>query len=827
MTKQRFSISGMTCAACSAHVERSVSALSGISSLSVSLLTDSMTVVYDEEKTSAEKIMQAVRRAGYSASLYEDRKEIKNKRREREAEFKSNLKKLLFSAFFLLVLMYLSMGKMLSLPYPPIFENPLVLAAAEFIFCIPIIVINRRYLIDGIRALAGGAPNMDSLILIGVFGSVGYGIFGLIMIISGKPEYVKSLYFESAGMILTFVSIGKMLEMRARGKTSEAIEMLSSLAPKDAAVIKDGKEILIPREKIEVGDIVAVRAGETVPADGTVTEGEGSADESVLTGESMPISKVVGDQVSEASTLSSGYIKMRADRVGEDSSLAQIVRLLEEAAASKAPIAKLADKVSGIFVPVVISISVITFTLWMIIGYGVEFALTSAIAVLVISCPCVLGLATPTAIMVASGRGARLGVLIKSAEALETLSKVKYAFLDKTGTITEGKPSVTDIIPFGIDENELLSLIYSLEKMSEHPISSAFSVAAEKKNLSAYEVEDYTAWKGLGISGKIRGSAVYIGNKKFIEKCGIEFSYADTLEKLSSEGKTPVIIAENEKVIGIAAVADACNPDSKAAIARFRELGIEPIMLTGDNEKTAKAIGAKVGIDKIYASKLPDAKEKAIREMKKSGCVAMIGDGINDAPALTSADVGIAIGAGSGIAIESADIVLRKSTLADAAAAFELGRAALRNIKQNLFWALIYNSLGIPLAAGVLYPVFHYQLSPVIASAAMSLSSVCVVLNALRLRKFKPKNIKNTEENTKSEEKKVMAQEQHKTMIIEGMMCGHCSARVEAALNGIAGVKAKITLEEKKADIVCGSDVSDETLTKAVINAGYKVVSIK
>ncbi len=803
----------MTCAACAAHVERAVNSLEGIDELAVSLLTDSMVVVYDESKLSPETICAAVARGGYSASIASEKKEKK----DRGAQDRKNVKKLIASAVFLLFLMYFSMAHMLYVP--EFLSHPVTLAVLQMVFLVPILILNRRFITSGVRALASGAPNMDSLIFIGVTGSVLYGIFGFVMILAGNHHYIKGLYFESAGMILTLVSLGKMLEARARSKTSEALEMLADLSPKVASVLRDGKEVTIPCEDIKVGEIIVVRGGEAIPVDGIVIEGSGAADESPLTGESMPVDKSVGDTLYEASTLSSGFVKIRAERVGEDASLSQIIRLLEEAAASKAPIARVADKVSGVFVPIVITISIVTLAVWLILGRGIEFAITAAIAVLVISCPCALGLATPTAIMVASGKGAQFGVLIKSAEALETLAHIKYVLLDKTGTITEGKPSLTDLVPRGCDEDALLRIAYSLEIMSEHPISLAFKSAADTKNMAPQAVEDFEALRGLGVIGKIDGKSAAVGNKALMEKLGIAFDMDTELERLADEGKTPVIAAYDGRVIGIAAVADKCKEDSAAAIKRMKELGITPIMLTGDGERTARAIAKTAGVDEVYASMLPDGKEKVVREKKALGRVAMIGDGINDAPALTAADVGIAIGAGSGIAIESADVVLRQSSLGDAVAAFELGRATIRNIKQNLFWALIYNSIGIPLAAGVLEPVLGWQLSPMIASAAMSMSSLCVVTNALRLRRFKPGHTQN-----KVREEKEMKE---RVIMIEGMMCTHCSGRVEQVLNAIPEVEAKVVLEEKKAIVKAPESVTNDILTKAVTDAGYKVISVE
>ena len=803
----------MTCAACVAHVERSLSSIDGISELSVSLLTDSMTLVYDESKVSCELICEAVKRGGYSASVAGEKKEYGGKK----AENAKRVRALVLSFVFLAFLMYFSMSHML--PLPEFLSHPVTVAVLQMVFLAPILAINRRFIISGARALISRAPNMDSLIFVGVSGSVLYGLFGFFMILSGKHEYVMALYFESAGMILTLVSLGKMLEARARGKTGEAIEMLAKLAPKIASVERDGVEVTVPSDKIEIGDTVIVRAGESVPVDGTVIYGSGSADESHLTGESMPEEKGEGDALYEASILSSGFVKMRAERVGEGSSLSQIIRLLEEAAASKAPIARMADKVSGVFVPIVMSISLITLVIWLLLGGGAEAALRAAISVLVISCPCALGLATPTAIMVGSGRGAQLGVLIKSAEALEMLSHIKFVLLDKTGTITRGKPAVTDIIGLGVADDELFRLVYSLELMSEHPISEAFKSEAAGKGISPYEVSGFSALRGFGVVGKINGKELLFGNRKLLLERGIDFTNDDLLTRLSEEGKTPMIAAYDGVTVGIIAVSDREKDDSAAAIARMKQMGITPIMLTGDNERTAAAIAKRVGIEKVYASVLPDGKERIARELKKEGRVAMIGDGINDAPALASADLGIAIGAGSGIAIESADVVLRRSSLLDAVSAFELGRATLRNIKQNLFWALLYNSIGIPLAAGAFVPILGWQLSPMIASAAMSLSSVCVVTNALRLRAFKPYHI-----NKKQKEENKMKE---RIMIIEGMMCPHCQARVEQLLGALEGASAKVILEEKKAVVNAPESITNEALAKAVTDAGYKVISVE
>ena len=816
MKKQRFDINGMTCAACAAHVERSVSSVDGVTDLAVSLLTDSMTLTYDETKTHPDIICAAVKRAGYSASVSDGAKVKK----DHSQQDKRNLKNLIFSALSLVFLMYFSMIHML--PHPHFLSHPTLISIAQILFLVPILILNRRYITDGVRALISRAPNMDSLIFIGVAGSVLYGLFGTAMIIAGKTEYVKGLYFESAGMILTLVSVGKMLEARARSKTSEALELLSDLTPKIATVIRDGAEMTIPCEKILMGDIMIVRGGESVGADGVIIEGDGAFDESHLTGESMPVEKSVGDSVSEASILASGYVKICAERVGEDASLSQMIRLLEEAASSKAPIARMADKVSGVFVPIVILISLITLAAHLIFGNGTEYAITSAISVLVISCPCALGLATPTAIMVGSGKAASLGILIKSAEALEALAHIKYVLLDKTGTITEGRPSLTDMIPIDFDEKELFDIVISLEYMSEHPISAAFKKAADEKGVSPLGVEGFEALRGLGVTGYINGKRALAGNAALLSHYGIESAEIGRLSSLADSGKTPILVAYDGRVVGIAAVSDKIKEDSALATERMKKLGITPIMLTGDGELTARSIAKGAGIDTLYASMLPDKKAEIVNKIRSQGMVAMIGDGINDALALTSADVGIAIGAGSAIAIESADIVLRKSSLLDAVSAFELGRATIRNIKQNLFWALLYNSIGIPLAAGVFAPILGWQLSPMVASAAMSLSSVCVVTNALRLKRFTPAHQKK---NTKKEKRENKMKE--RTMMIEGMMCMHCSGRVEQTLNAIEGVEAKVILEEKKALVKAPESITNDALAKAVTDAGYKVISVE
>ena len=824
MQNLKFTVTGMTCSACSSHVQSSVSKLDGVSSVNVNLLTKTMDVSC-ADNVSEREIISAVKNAGYNAFSADKKvstsdETVKMKRR------------LLSSLAFMIPLFYISMGHMLGLPLPSILsagDNAFFLALVELVLCIPILVINFKYFNVGFTRLFKLSPNMDSLIAIGSSSAVIYSLYVTYRLLVATINHDTatlatlhmSLYFESAAMILTLITLGKFLESRSTKKTTAAIEKLLDLSPKTAIVERDGTETEIATQDILKGDIVIIKAGRAIPVDGVIIEGSATIDESAITGESVPVDKSIGDKVIGACINTSGYIKVRAEKVGDDTTLSEIIRLVEEASSSKAPIAKLADKVSLIFVPAVILISIITFVAWMVSGSDFEFALTSAISVLVISCPCALGLATPTAIMVSTGKAAELGILIKSAEALETLHSIDTAVFDKTGTITHGKPAVTDIVPLGdVTEDQLVQIAYSLEKMSEHPISKAICDYAQRIRSPFFEVESFISSHGKGISATIKGISCYAGNRLFIEENGIETkSFSETAETLALDGKTVIYFADSTKVLGLIAVADTIKDTSKTAISELEKMGIQTVMLTGDNETTAKSVQRLTGIKQVIAQVLPTEKEAVIRKLKSEGKkVAMIGDGINDSPALASADVGIAIGAGSDIAIESADIVLIKNDLLDVVSAIKLSKSTLTNIKENLFWAFIYNAIGIPFAAGLFIPIFNLQLDPMFAAAAMSMSSVCVVTNALRLKRFKYKPKKEkTKENVKMEKK----------ILIEGMACHHCSGRVEKVLNEMEGVSATVNLEEKTAYVTVANNTSDSELKKAIEDAGYTVVSIK
>ena len=834
--KNKFAVSGMTCSACSARVERAVSKLKGIREVSVNLLTNSMTAEYDDS-LSADDIISAVKAAGYGANLF-DAKSNLSKSVKSDAE-KSMLKRLISSVCLLIPLMYISMGHMIGLPIPAIFtghENALNFALIQLVFCIPIMIINHKYYTVGFKNLFKGAPNMDSLIAIGSASAFLYGLYAIIRIAvglnTGDMETVErfhmDLYFESAATILTLITVGKYLETRSKSKTSEAIDRLLNLAPETATVIRDGKETEILVEEIREGDIVIVKAGERIAVDGEIIEGEGSLDQSAITGESVPVSKTVGEGVISATMLSSGYIKYKATRVGENTTLSQIIKLVEEASSSKAPIAKIADKVSGIFVPIVIIIAVIALIVWLICGASFEFAMSIAISVLVVSCPCALGLATPVAIMVGTGKSAQNGILIKSGEALETLHNVTDVVLDKTGTLTEGKPGVTDIIAVDTDEKTLIQIAGSIENLSEHPLADAVVRECERQGISFLNVNGFKAEFGKGVFGEIDGKEYYIGNSAYIKANDInDEDVKNDVEKLSLEGKTPLIVADGNKAIGIIAVADKIKSTSFEAVGLLKRSGIKVTMLTGDNKNTAEAVRKNLGIDNVIANVLPQEKEGVVASIQKSGNkVAMVGDGINDAPALARADVGIAIGAGVDIAIESADVVLMKNDILDVCTAIDLSKAVIKNIKENLFWAFFYNTVGIPIAAGVFYSAFSIKLSPMLAAAAMSLSSVCVVTNALRLRFFKPKNkIKSSDKelnNTKEDTDMFGKVKCDVTLKVEGMSCSHCSGAVESALNAIDGVKAEVNLKKGLAYINLSKDVDTQTLIKAVEDAGYK-----
>lgn len=758
--KQKFNVTGMTCSACSAAVEKSVNKLDGVKDVNVNLITNSMTVEYDEDILNNNEIINTIEKSGYGASVYRKTDEIDKQKERVQGQEESDTAKtqekelknrVIVSFVFLIPLFYIAMGPMINLPIPSFLsgnENAMSFVFTQFLLTLPIVYINRKYYSVGFKTLFRGNPNMDSLIALGSGAALVYGIFAIYRIGYGLghgdmylvTQYSHDLYFESAGMILALITMGKYLEARSKGRTSEAISKMLDLAPKNATVIRDGSEVEVPVEEVTVGDILVVRPGQNIPVDGLIIEGSASIDQSALTGESIPVEKNTGDKVIAATTNKTGYFKFKATQVGEDTTFAQIIELVEEASSSKAPISKLADKISGIFVPVVIIIAVIATVVWLLLGYPFEFAMSIGIAVLVISCPCALGLATPVAIMVATGKGASHGILIKSAEALETLHSVSSVVLDKTGTITEGQPKVTDIIVFNdFSEKEFLRIATTIENPSEHPLAEAIINKAKEENIDTTEVESFKAVSGRGIEAIIHGKEYKAGNFAYMEENDVDVEeHIKTADDFADEGKTPLFFAENKKLIGVIAVADVIKPTSKTAIKQLKNMGIHVVMLTGDNTKTANAIQKQLDLDHVVADVLPQDKEREIRRLQESGKkVAMIGDGINDAPALARADVGVAIGAGTDVAIESADIVLMNSNLQDAVTAIELSKSTIKNIKQNLFWAFFYNTLGIPLAAGVLYIPFALTLNPMFAAAAMSLSSVFVVTNALRLRFFK------------------------------------------------------------------------------------------
>ena len=845
---KKFDVTGMTCSACSSHVEKSVCKLVGEGNVSVSLLTNSMQVKYDEKKISEEDIIKAVEDAGYGASVAgaPAAKKAEKKGSVVDEEIKEMKTRLIISFIFLIPLMYVSMGSMAGLPQPSFLTghaNAVSFAFTQFLMCLPIIYVNRKYFIVGYKTLWHRAPNMDSLIAVGSTAALAYGIFAIYRMSYGLgagdyalvEKYHMDLYFESSVMILTLITLGKFLETRSRRKTSEAISRLTELAPETAVVERNGVETEIPIEELNAGDIVIVKPGARIPADGIIVDGNSSVDESALTGESIPVEKTAGDKIIAASINKNGFLKFRAEKVGSETTLAQIIKLVEDASASKAPIAKLADKIAGVFVPVVMTIALVTAIAWLATGHDFEFALSCAISVLVISCPCALGLATPVAIMVGTGKGAENGILIKSAEALETLHLVKTVIMDKTGTLTEGKPVVTDIYSIGMDENELLALAASAEKPSEHPLAGALIEDAEKKGINLFEAEDFRAVSGRGVTATVDGRKILAGNKYFMSENGIDVSVFEQKEKeYSNLGKTVLYFAGENSPLGLIAVQDVPKKTSRAAVKCLRDMGIDVIMLTGDNKRTAEAIARSLGITNVVSEVMPQDKEAVVRSVQeKGGRTAMIGDGINDAPALARADVGIAIGAGTDVAIESADIVLMKSDLMDAVTAIKLSKATIKNVKENLFWAFFYNIICIPLAAGVWFPAFGIKLSPMIGAAAMSMSSVCVVSNALRLKFFKADN-NCVLDDEPAGEINVVSQNEYKgetnmkkEMLIEGMSCMHCSGRVEKALNGLDGVNAKVDLEKKTAYVDLSKDVSDADLTKAVTDAGYEVVSIK
>lgn len=838
MMTEQFAVTGMTCAACSAHVEKAVSRLSGVQSAPVNLMLGSMTVTYDEKAVTESDIIAAVKAAGYGASpaSQTDQGQL---RRDQDAALCRRKKHLIWSVVFLVPLFYLSMGHMMGLPLPQVLHtHPLLLACLQLALVIPILILNRNYFTVGFSRLVKLSPNMDSLVAVGAAAGLVYSLIEMGLLAAGQVSGMPDLYFESAGMILTLVTVGKYLEERSRGKTTGAISALLALAPESAMVRRQGQELTIPTEEIVAGDTVIVRQGGRIPVDGVITDGHAAVDESAITGESLPVEKVPGDAVTSATVTSSGYLELRATRVGGDTTLSQIIRLMEEAASSKAPISRLADRISGIFVPVVMAISLTAALLWAFVGgMDVRFCLSIAIAVLVISCPCALGLATPVAIMVGTGQAAQQGILIKSAESLELLHKVQTVVLDKTGTVTMGQPRVTDILCApGVTEEELLCVAASAEKPSEHPLAHAIVEESQARHIPLCPVSGFRSVPGGGIQATLSGEAVLAGNAGYLAQNGVSLAAMEAdAHRLAEDGKTPLFFAESGRLLGCVAVADVVKPDSAKAIAALRRMGRRVVLLTGDNQRTANAIARQIGVDQVIAQVLPQDKAKCVAQLQQQGQrVAMVGDGVNDAPALAQADVGLAIGAGTDIAIESADVVLMKSSLLDIPAAMDLSRAVLRNIKQNLFWAFFYNSIGIPVAAGVLYPALHLTLNPMLAAAAMSLSSVCVVSNALRLRGWKPPVFTDQPVPTAPLPESAVFQSQgkeentvNKTIHIDGMMCAHCTGRVEKALNDLPGVEATVDLDSKSAAVTCTPDVSDDTLRQAVEDAGYHVTGIR
>ena len=833
---EKFVVTGMTCAACAAHVEKAANSLDGVDSAAVNLMLGTLVCSYDADKVTPQAIISAVEASGYGAAPADEAK--RDIRREQEASARAMGRRLLWSVVCLVPLFYLSMGHMMGLPVPAFMHRqPLAAALVQLVLCVPILILNRAYFTVGFSRLFKGAPNMDSLVALGAAAGLVYSLIEMGLLAAGQVTGMPDLYFESAGMILTLVTVGKYLEERSKGKTTGAITALLALAPDVAVVRRGGTEVTVATDQIKAGETVIVRQGGRIPVDGTVVKGSGTVDESALTGESMPVEKTAGSKAVSATVLTSGYLEMTADRVGADTTLSQIIQLMEQAASTKAPISRLADKISAVFVPAVISIAVAAALLWAAAGgMGVRFCLSIGIAVLVISCPCALGLATPVAITVATGKAAEKGILIKSAASLELMGRVNTVVLDKTGTVTEGKPRVTDVLcAANVTEEELLCAAASLEKPSGHPLADAIVQEAERRSIPLCAVSDFAAVAGGGVQAVQDGKTLYAGNDRYMESIGADTAaLRAAAEMLAAAGKTPLYFAEDRQLLGVIAVADVVKPDSAAAIAALRRSGCEVVLLTGDNQRTAEAIARQVGVDRVIAQVLPQDKARCIEDLQKAGrLVAMVGDGVNDAPALVTADVGLAIGAGTDVAIESADVVLMRSSLMDIVDAAALSRATLRNIRQNLFWAFFYNSIGIPVAAGVLYPALGITLNPMIAAAAMSLSSVCVVSNALRLRGWKgsaPVRRGETPANTQSEPAAPAAQHNEeeptmkKTLSIEGMMCAHCAAHVEKALNALPGVTAAVDLAGSSA-VVTG-DVSDEALKKAVADAGYTVTDI-
>ena len=833
---EQYQVTGMSCAACSARVEKAVSKVPGVTGCSVSLLTNSMGV---EGSADPSAVIAAVEQAGYGASVKGTAEAAPTPAAQEEAladHETPRLKRRLFASLgFLLVLMYLSMGHtMWGWPLPSFFTgNPAALGLAQLLLTTAVMVINQRFFISGFRGLLHRAPNMDTLVALGSGASFVYSVYALFALTAAQTRgdsaaamgYLHELYFESAAMILTLITVGKMLEARSKGKTTDALKGLMRLTPKTACVVRDGAEQTIPVAQVCRGDVFLVRPGESIPVDGVVLEGESAVDESALTGESIPVDKVAGDGASAATVNRSGFLRCEATRVGEDTTLAQIIRMVSDAAATKAPIAKVADRVSGVFVPVVMAIAAVTTVVWLLSGESVGFALARGISVLVISCPCALGLATPVAIMVGSGMGAKNGILFKTAVSLEEMGKVNIVALDKTGTITSGQPAVTDVLAAeGVTEEALLGAAYALEACSEHPLAGAVLRLAEERQLPLEKVEGFQALPGSGLTARLNGAALWGGSMDFIGgRVHVDEALRRAAERLAGEGKTPLLFARDEMLLGIIAVADVIKADSSEAVRQLKNMGVRVVMLTGDNQRTARAIGAQAGVDEVVAGVLPDGKEQVIRDLQRHGKVAMVGDGINDAPALTRADIGVAIGAGADVAVDAADVVLVKSRLSDVPAAIRLSRAALRNIHENLFWAFFYNVVGIPLAAGVWIPLTGWQLSPMFGAAAMSLSSFCVVSNALRLNLFDVHSAKKDHKIRQKKEKKTM----EKTMKIEGMMCGHCEARVKKCLEAVPGVEEAVVSHEQGTAVVrMSAPVADDTLREAVEAQDYKVLSI-
>lgn len=832
---KKFNVTGMSCAACSSRVEKAVSKVAGVESCSVSLLTNSMGV---EGTASDESIIKAVEAAGYGATVAGSEKKQSNESEQlKDKATPELLHRLIASVGFLIVLMYISMGHMMwGWPLPSFFaDNHIAMGLAQLLLCIVIMVINQKFFVNGFKGIIHRSPNMDTLVALGSGASFVYSVYALFAMtdaqVKGNMElvmhYMHEFYFESAAMILTLITVGKMLEAHSKGKTTNALKALLDLAPKKATLLIDGKEIEVTVDKVKKGDVFVVRPGENIPVDAEIIDGNTAIDESALTGESIPVDKSIGDNVSAGTINKSGFIKCRATAVGEDTALSQIIKMVSDASATKAPVAKIADKVSGVFVPVVIVIAVVTIAVWLLCGQTVGYALARGISVLVISCPCALGLATPVAIMVGNGMGARKGILFKTASSLEEAGKTQIAVLDKTGTITKGEPKVTDIIPYeNITENELLLSAYSVEIKSEHPLAKAIISKAEEENIKPYEVTNFVAESGNGLSAEYNGVKLVGGSKKYISSLiSISDDILQKADSLSEEGKTPLFFMRDNKLLGIIAVADVIKEESPQAIRQLQNMGIKVVMLTGDNERTAKAVGKLAGVDEVIAGVMPDGKEKVVSELKKQGKVLMVGDGINDAPALTRANIGMAIGSGTDIAIDAADVVLMKSKLTDVPSAIRLSRKTLRNIHENLFWAFIYNVIGIPLAAGVWIPLLGWQLNPMFGAAAMSLSSFCVVTNALRLNFFdisNPKKDRKIKNKTKKDDKTMT-----KTMKIEGMMCSHCEGRVKQSLEGLAQVaEAEVSHEKGTAVVTLSADVSNDVLKKTVEDQGYKVISI-